>query len=282
MPNPTVSVLLPVGREDPFLPDALACLARQTFTDFHLHLLVSPGLERYVADQVAAVGGQFHYEVHTVRLRNFVFALNLGVELSCGELIARMDSDDYSTDNRLAVQVAHLQKNPRTCVVGLRTDRVDEKGRVLQGARFPYFETDREIRSALRIRNPICHSSIMIRRSHLEAVGGYRNGNSAEDHELYLRLARDPAVEFANLGEAVCYYRLHEGQGTRRYAFYPAFTDIAGFMYTELLRTKDPRYMLGMFRYHPVFRRAGAYINRARQWLARDSGKRMQPEKLSK
>jgi glycosyltransferase involved in cell wall biosynthesis len=274
MLNPTVSVLLPVGREDRYLELALSCLSRQTFKEFDIHILVSPGLEKYVESQIRAVGAQFIYYIHSVRLANLAFALNVGVELSKGEFIARMDSDDMCADSRFEAQVHFLKKHSNCCVVGLRTELINENGEQLRGQRFPFYGADKEIRAVLRRKNPICHPSVMIRRESLEAVGGYRYGNSAEDHELYLRLARNGSVTFANLSSPLFYYRRHGGQLTDRRRAYQAFSDIAGFMLTELIRTKDGRLIVGMFRYHPSVRWGGALFNRVRAWASRFNARR--------
>jgi len=268
MVPPSVSVLLPVGRKDKYLQQALESISQQSFKRFDVHLLVSPGLEEYVTAQIGAVALKAPYCIHSIRLANLAFALNIGVERSDGEFIARMDSDDACEKGRFDAQVAFLNEHPDCCVVGLRTVLIDENGESLRGQRFPFYGSNEEIRAVLKRKNPICHPSVMIRRKFLEGVGGYRYGNSAEDHELYLRLAREEFYTFANLKDPVFYYRRHGGQLTDRRRAYQAFCDIAGFMLTELFRTKDLRFLVGMFRYHPLVRRAGACFNRARAWIA--------------
>ena len=158
-------------------------------------------LEGCMKKEVHAAGLKCPCYIHRVPLANLAFALNLGVERSEGEFIARMDSDDRCGDERFEAQVCFLQSHLRCCVVGLKTVLIDEKSEVIRGHRFPFFASDREIRAALRRKNPMCHPGVMFRRGPLEAVGGYGSGNSAEDHELYLRLARDRNNLFANLRE---------------------------------------------------------------------------------
>lgn len=269
MPNPVVSVLLPVGRPDRFLAEALASLQAQTVREFEVLFLASPGLDDYLQSQMHATACTFPFQICTVRLANLAFALNVGLERSASRYVARMDSDDVCSPTRFAAQIKHLDENPDCGVVGLRTVLIDDTGQPLRGQRFPYHGSDAEIRRILRRKNPLCHPAVMFRRTALERVGGYRYGNAAEDHELYLRLARDRAFRFINLAEPPFYYRRHPGQLTDPKRAYEAFSEIAGFMFTELLRSLNPAYVAGIIRYHPFIRYIGAKINRVRAFMVK-------------
>ena len=64
----------------------------------------------------------------------------------------------------------------------------------------------------LMLRNPIVHSSVMMRRSTLVAVGGYSvDVFSQFDYELWIRLARRGAL-IRRLDLALAAKRLHRGQ----------------------------------------------------------------------
>lgn len=272
MSTPRLSVLLPIGRKDRFLREALSCLAAQTCRDFDVHIIGPPELQNYVAEEMRIANITVVWKYHCARLPNLAFALNLGFERSSGEFVARMDSDDLFTEARFEAQIGYLLRNSRCVVVGLKTVLIDENGVKISGHRFPFLPQDKQIRRALRIRNPICHPSVMFRRTALEKVGGYRYGNTAEDHELFLRLARDPNIEFANLAEPEFAYRRYSGQLTDKNRAHQAFCDIAGFMLTEFLRSKHPSLLLGMYRYHPWVRSLGARINSRRRAQAARSG----------
>ena len=269
MPAPIISVLLPVGRQDRFFADALSSLQAQTFREFEVLFLSSPGLEEYLHKQMKATGCTFPFQICIVRLANLAFALNVGLERGASKYVARMDSDDVCSPGRFAAQIKHLEENPDCAVVGLRTVLINETGEPLKGQHFPFHGSDAEIRAILRRKNPLCHPAVMFRRSTLECVGGYRYGNAAEDHELYLRLARNKQSKFVNLPEPPFFYRRYPGQLTDPRRAYDAFSEIAGFMCSELIRTKNPVYFAGMFRYHPIIRHLGAKINRLRASMAK-------------
>ena len=83
---------------------------------------------------------------------------------------------------------------------------VDERGRPFAEGKVP--TTDADIRKALANSSPFYHAATVIRRSALEAVGGYRPAfEPSEDYDLWLRLSE--RYRLANLSEFVGQYRHH-------------------------------------------------------------------------
>ena len=94
----------------------------------------------------------------------------------------------------------------------------------------------------------------MIRKSLLIEKDGYLFGYSSEDHALYIRMARDKQIKFANLSDVCSYYRRHPHQLSDSQRQYEQFCDIAGFMVIEFLRTGHPMYLIGVAANHPILR----------------------------
>lgn len=127
-----------------------------------------------------------------------VTALNAGLAAARGEYVARMDADDTAHPHRLALQTAHLFDNPRldlsaTCV-SFGGDRTLAYG-------FAHFvDWQNSLVSAAQIRRarfrdtPVCHPSVMFRRQCAEKWGTYRDGDFAEDWEIWLRWLDQGAV----------------------------------------------------------------------------------------
>ena len=70
---------------------------------------------------------------------------------------------------------------------------------------------DRDIRAALIRRNPMVHTSVMMRRDLVLAAGGYDERFAvAQDYDLWMRLAR--ITRFANLPETLVVRRLLPGR----------------------------------------------------------------------
>jgi|ERR1700728_2339445 len=67
----------------------------------------------------------------------------------------------------------------------------------------------------LLLGNSIYNSSVMVRKSVLNVVGGFDTeicGNTVQDYDLWLRFAQQST--FACLPEELLVFRLHPGQGT--------------------------------------------------------------------
>lgn len=253
---PTVSIVMPVGRIEEFLPETLASIRAQTLHDFELVMVCDESFRSNLLDLLQREALDFPWRVVGTALRGFTFAVNLGIAESTGEFIARWDADDLCDARRLQRQVEEFRKRPRLAVLGTRAVLVDVGGRPIPKHYFRYYETDHAIRKALKYRQPIVHSSLMVRRAQILEWGGYRFGYASEDHAMYLWIARCCDLEFANISDVACYYRRHDDQASGRHNQYEQFCDISGFMTIEFLRTMNPLYIIGALANLPVARNA--------------------------
>jgi hypothetical protein len=170
-----------------------------------------------------------------------------------------MDADDISLKNRLELQYIYLEKNPHICLVGCDSNLIDDNGNILL-QKFKFYEDDSSIRKYLPIRNTILHPAIMIRTKTLIKAGGYKYGHMSEDHELFIRIARDKENRFHNIGQVLFLYRRHTAQITDISNARKNFCEISGFLFTEFLLTLNLRYILGMFVVSPLGRRAVKFL----------------------
>jgi hypothetical protein len=204
MTSPRVSVILSVRNGAADLPKAIDTILTQTFTDFEL-IAINNGS----SDGTAAVLDR----LRDPRLRVFhqddmglAAALNRGIALARGQYIARQDHDDWAKPTRLEKQVAFLEANPDCALVGTRAEiwAGDRKTK-----RVHDHPTDNAaLQFELLFDNPFVHSSILLRKSALDVVGGYSVDPARqppEDYELWSRIARRYRV--ANLAERLTIYR---------------------------------------------------------------------------
>lgn len=124
------------------------------------------------------------------RAAGIVAALSRGLAVARGDLVARMDGDDISLPGRFAAQRALLESDDSLGAVGVQVEAFPEPGLGMQ--RYVAWQSTLVTRSdhanAIFCEAPICHPSAMMRRSALNAVGGYRDDAWAEDYDLWLRL----------------------------------------------------------------------------------------------
>jgi glycosyltransferase involved in cell wall biosynthesis len=117
-------------------------------------------------------------------------SLGRGLAAARGSFIARMDADDVALPGRLGKQAALLESDPRLAVVGTRVEPLGPCGEGMR--RYIAWQNalvgPGDHRRDLFVESPLCHPSVLLRRTALEDVGGWRDVPWAEDYDLWLRL----------------------------------------------------------------------------------------------
>ena len=223
---------------------AIASCLSQTFEDFEL-IVVANG--KRASEVELEIEGWFPNEprlrIFKTEIQNLNFSISLGLHYARSELIARMDSDDISYRNRLSLQVKFMENNPAVVVLGTAYDLIDSSGHKLESV-MPSL-SDLEIRKELPFRNPICHPTVMLRRSAVISVGGYLGFIHAQDYDLWLRLAVDCQTKFANIPDVCLGYRANSA-GTARKARSSYAAMAASQVYGGLMGFKF-QWFLGLF-----------------------------------
>lgn len=132
-------------------------------------------------------------------------AMNQGIELATGDVIAHLHSDDYYLHPQVLSRVAQALETSgaQWCFGRIQSD-ID--GRLVpEGYEVPRYSYARLLKG-----NFIPHPATFVRRGALDAVGGFdQNLRYAMDYDLWLRLGR-LAVP-AQLGEPLTAFRRHAG-----------------------------------------------------------------------
>jgi len=188
---PAISVVMPVYNASNTLDDAVESIINQTCPDFEL-IIVDDGstddspsiIERWKSrdNRIKAVRTKHQGIVH---------ALNKGLELASGSLVARMDADDRSMPERLERQKKHLDEHPGTGLVSCLVEHLGDEETSGGYARYVNWINSlvqhREISIHRFIESPLAHPSVMFRSELIDTYGGYRNEHVPEDYELWLR-----------------------------------------------------------------------------------------------
>lgn len=209
---PEVSVILPVYNADLFLEESIQSILGQFYSDIEL-IVVNDGSSDRSADIISGWAAKdVRLKVFNQQNAGLVSALNKGIELANGKYIARMDADDIAVPDRLGKQVAYLEANPDISVLGTQMEIFGDDVKKYKRSKYPT-QPSRVLKELQAGRNPICHPSVMMRRSTLNDIGGYRSFfTSAEDYDLWLRLSEVSGI--ANLPEVLLRYRQHGGSIT--------------------------------------------------------------------
>ncbi len=215
--HPRVSVVMPVYNAEPYLRPAIESVLGQTYPHFEL-VLVDDGstdASRAIAEEFARADR---------RIRVLCNPRNLGVVAARSRAVAEadpasayfavFDADDICLPDRLQRQVDFLEANLDHALVGGHTLVIDAEGHPFGARRYP--TTYAEIARVITRYCPIAHPAAMIRRSALEAIGGYQERfPRCHDYDLWLRMAS--RFEIANVDAFVLKYRISPTQGKRLY-----------------------------------------------------------------
>jgi glycosyltransferase involved in cell wall biosynthesis len=189
---PKISVLLPCRNVDAVLEDAAVSLRVQTLSDFEVVAVDDGSTDctwQFLLDWAAS--DPRVRPLHAAG-RGIAAALATAQAYARGELIARMDADDIADPGRLEAQAHLLQTHPKLAGCGTHV-RYFPRSELRQGA-LRYEAWLNGLRSAdavareIFVECPIAHPTLMLRRSALLAVGGYREMGWPEDYDLVLRL----------------------------------------------------------------------------------------------
>lgn len=216
---PEISVLLPAAGSAPWLNEAAASMLGQTHTDFELLLIddeLNPPLsERVVAD---SSDPRLRRLATTPSHRGLLAALSIGLAAARGRFIARMDADDVSHPDRLAMQAHRLRECPELGLVSCRVRYACEAGQGIGYARHVDWcnrlLTREQISLNRFVDSPCPHPTVMFRAELPEKFGGYRHGPFPEDYELWLRWL-DAGVAMEKLDRELLVWRDSSGRLSR-------------------------------------------------------------------
>lgn len=188
---PKISVIMSIYNQwnSEYLDQAVMSILNQTFGDLEF-IIYDDGSDPVICRQLEK------YEqldsrivlIHSSENCGLAYSLNTCINVARGKYLARMDDDDISDQERLAVQYEYMENHPEIAYVGCNARLIDSRS--VWGHRvMPEFPMKH---SFLRY-SPFIHPSVMIRRSIFDTQEAYRFSKDTwrcEDYELFMRLTR--------------------------------------------------------------------------------------------
>lgn len=216
---PGFSVLITVySKENPMhFDEALSSIEQQTIEPDEIVLVkdgkLTPELDEVVYNHQCKYPEKYVIQSLNVRCGQGI-ALRKGVELVTNEWIARMDSDDFSEVDRFEKQLQVIVDAPTICVVGGNVLEFSGNPNNTVGRRVVP-ESYEEIVKYARYRNPINHSTSMIKKTALLDVGNYRSVEKMEDYDLWARFII-AGYKMVNIQKNLVRMRVSDGMYKRR------------------------------------------------------------------
>ena len=191
-PSPLITVILSIWNGGDFVTSAIESILNQTVRDFEFIIIDDGSTDhtRQIIEEFANLDNRivpiFQENIGLTK------SLNRGIRLAKGRYIARQDADDWSLPSRFEKQLPWLEnKGYDLCCcrsINIRAQRPIPR-RI-------WLHLPRE--HLLRYMNPFIHGSFMLRKSRLQALGGYDESYAyAQDYKLLFDLySQDVPIKY--------------------------------------------------------------------------------------
>lgn len=189
---PLITVVTPAYNVEGYIGEAIDSVLAQRFTDFE-YLVVDDGSTDGTAGLVTSRTDPRMRLVTAVH-GGLASARNVGVAAARGQYVAFLDGDDRWHPDFLARQLERLAgAGPDVAAVFARSRVISEAGRryALRWQRAGRYDFDDML---IDSNPPRTGSSLLIRKSALDAAGEFRDADTVDDLDMWLRIQRDSGM----------------------------------------------------------------------------------------
>jgi glycosyltransferase involved in cell wall biosynthesis len=215
---PRVSVVLPFRDAADTLIESVRSILAQDFRDFEL-VAVDDGSRDGGAARLSGIDDRRLVCCENRGSPGVVGATNTGAAKARGEWIARMDADDVAMPDRLGRQLAAGEGGAGVVTCGVALTHSCGLGMERYVDWVNSLDSHARMSVSRFIECPVINPTSMVRRDWYERVGGYRESEWAEDHDLWLRLL-ELDCPFVRVPEVLLHWRDSPERLTRRDARY--------------------------------------------------------------
>ena len=210
-----ISVVIPTYNQGDFIRDAVQSVIDQTYSNWEIIVI-----DNHSDDNTDEVLRSFKdVRIRLLKIHNkgvIAASRNMGINASCGEWIAFLDSDDSWTPDKLSICIDQISDDVDLIfhdlsIIGYKALRFQNK---IRGKSL----TIPVIADLLVNGNKIPNSSVIVRKSIIEKVGLLSQSKemiAAEDYNLWLRIA-EVTNNFCYIPRSLGFYRYHEDGGSRK------------------------------------------------------------------
>ena len=197
-----VSVVMPVYNKAAFLKEAVESILSGTFSDLELIAVDDKSTDESLSILHAMTDPRLRIIELSVN-QGPAGAANAGLDAARGEYIVRMDADDVAVPDRLALQVAFMDRHPE---VGASGGQLQLFGGEVGSWNFPL--SPEACSAQLLFGVPISQGASILRRTVVERHGLRYDPTwprVGEDWLFWVRMAQ--YTQFANISDVLIHYR---------------------------------------------------------------------------
>ena len=218
--NPLISIVIPSYNHDKFIKKALDSVIDQTFQNWEAIVI-----DNHSTDETYDVLRKFNDpRFKFLKINNngvLAKSRNLGIKEAKGEWIAFLDSDDWWKVNKLEFCLNEI--NEKVDLVYHDLEVVHKSKSLFRKKNYKGRKLKKPILkdlliSTIKYGNPIGQSSVLVRKSILQKIGGMNEDKSlvgSEDYNTWLRIARI-TDKFKYVNKKLGYYLIHNLSSQKR------------------------------------------------------------------
>lgn len=181
-----ISVVIPVFNSAKTLEATLLSIAAQSRKPDEV-VIIDDGSKDNLQEVLARNKERLPINLLTnTQNRGIGFSLCAGVEQSIGDLIFRIDADDFWEPEHLALSEQVFLNSPEVVLCNSSARLIDQRGQQLG---LHSAMEDSGVRRALISDNPFIHSAVSFRKAAYFQAGGYPQGIRWEDYSLWIEMA---------------------------------------------------------------------------------------------
>lgn len=203
LPN-LVSVIIPCYNAERYIEKCLQSVLHQTYENIEI-ILIDDASQDNTREIISKIVDSRLNVVYNENNQGIVYCLNKAIKIAQGEYIARLDADDYMTEDRIKLQVDFLEKNKDLYLIGSNHILIDENGNTLKYSSYP--ESSEEIHIMKYFMNPISHPTVLFRKSVFDEFKYDDEYSDCEDYALWFDISKK--YKIANISQHTTYHRIH-------------------------------------------------------------------------
>jgi len=202
-----ISVIMSVYNDETYISESIESILNQSYSDFEFIIINDGSTDKSLSIIEKYMGIDDRIRLINQENNGLTYSLNKGIKIAGNEYIARQDADDISLHLRFEKQLQYLLEHSKTAVVGTYCQIIDENGKLIVKQNIESTSSD-EIKKNLPIANQLNHGSVMLRKSQILDVGGYRDEFLyGQDYDLWLRVIQK--YDISNLDSILYCRRVH-------------------------------------------------------------------------
>lgn len=215
MSNNIISIIIPTFNQGKYIHRCLTSISNQTIKNYEIIIV-----DKFSTDETKSIVDKFsHLPIKFFQINNegvIANSRNYGIKKSTGSLIAFLDSDDYWTTNKLEICYEKILEGYDLIFhnLGVINENNKSSRKILKGR----FLRKPIIKDLLINGNPICNSSVIVKKKVLEAVKLINENKKiigSEDYNLWLKISKI-TTKFCFINKVLGFYQLSSNSISNR------------------------------------------------------------------